>query len=350
VSSELLLLNTNQPSSKRYMQIDGLRTLFCLAIVLYHYCIRYFELFHGVANSYSFLPDAMVFVGGFFILSGFFTSINKLKCFWSKRFWTLYVPYLFAITITFFFVYYCNNFVNLSFADYGASILVFPTFISQWKLVDGALWYVCKLFVAYLLVSISYLIGKLFKNDLASLVCNFVWLILCFTSCFVSPASIVSKFFLVIFDSRLILYFLGVFMRSFILKFTSNLGNQLKANLTTPFFIISLLFSFAFFAIKYRPANLPYFLIIFLLICLSITGKIKLFDSKMFHTFGKSSYWCYLLHEYIGYLIIAPFDNNGLYWVGLSLALLYAFSSGVLFSLSCEKIKSFMVKHGDLQR
>lgn len=284
----------------------------------------------------------MVFVGGFFILSGFFTHISGLKNFWSKRFWKTYVPYLIAISIIFVVVYFCNNHWNLSLSDYAASILVFPTLISKWQLVDGALWYVGKLLIAYFLVSISFLIGRLFRNEFVAFICNFVWNVFCFASCFIDSQSFFSKMFLVIFDSRLCLFFLGFFLASFMEHKERRIRNKDIDFSSTFVFIFSLVLSFIFFGVSYSRYNVFYFSLVVSLIYFSLLEKNNFFDKGVFHLFGKSSYWCYLMHQFVGYLIIYVFDGLGLYFIGLCLALFYAAISGLTLTFLWNKVTDFL--------
>ena len=106
------------PSKKRLKKLDGLRGLFALMVVLYH-----FEEVYLPYNSYNFflVRQSNSFVDFFFVLSGFVISLNyesfidsssKFTQYIKKRFIRLY-PLLFFTTSIFIVYLIITNFIKV---------------------------------------------------------------------------------------------------------------------------------------------------------------------------------------------------------------------------------------------
>ena len=90
---------------KRILELDALRGLAALSVVLFHYTYQYFILTGYSEPIVSFFKFGGVGVQLFFVISGFviFLTLDKSKSvfdFFVSRFSRLYPPYWFAVIFT----------------------------------------------------------------------------------------------------------------------------------------------------------------------------------------------------------------------------------------------------------
>lgn len=98
----------------RNKQIEGLRAIGVIMIVLFHYIYRFNELY-GDASAFSVLSQwGSIGVGLFFMMSGYFMfggshkAYETLFQYYRRKVGRLYAPYLPAI-IVIFFGYICSK-------------------------------------------------------------------------------------------------------------------------------------------------------------------------------------------------------------------------------------------------
>jgi peptidoglycan/LPS O-acetylase OafA/YrhL len=103
------IIEDKMSSHRRFLELDGLRGLAALAVVLYHYLYHYNSLFGHSFAIPDFLWIGYYGVHFFFMISGFviFWTISRttkaLDFIWS-RFSRLYPVYWAALSLTFIFV------------------------------------------------------------------------------------------------------------------------------------------------------------------------------------------------------------------------------------------------------
>ena len=131
--------------NQRYSELDAIRGIAALMVVIFHYSIRYGELYgYAVAPAFGF-EWGRYGVQLFFIVSGFviFLTLDKkphTADFIISRFSRLYPAYWVAVVITFSFVYFFplpGREVDIKTA------IINLTMVQQWvgvANVDGVYW------------------------------------------------------------------------------------------------------------------------------------------------------------------------------------------------------------------
>ena len=148
-------------SKVRFLELDAIRGLAAIAVVLYHYTFRYPKLYADDFETYYKFAYGNLGVELFFILSGFviFMSLQKVKSpfeFLTKRFIRLYPTYWIAMIFTFLMVTIfglagkevtINEFlINITMLQYGLQI---PS-------VDGVYWSLFHELMFYFLMAASF--------------------------------------------------------------------------------------------------------------------------------------------------------------------------------------------------
>src|SRR6218665_3210372 len=150
-------MNTFSPNhQKRYLELDALRGIAALFVVLFHYSLHYKEL-----PVFSIFRFGITGVDLFFLISGFviFQSISAVKSgteFLINRLTRLYPTYWVAVTFTFFVIFFTNRVVlgyNYSpqWGDYWCNMTMFQYYIGVDDL-DGPYWTMITEMVFYLIM------------------------------------------------------------------------------------------------------------------------------------------------------------------------------------------------------
>lgn len=188
----------------RNISVDVYRFVLCAFIILFHYTIRFTQLFVNGDFSLWFVPDAYVVVSIFFIISGFFFSIKSLKTFIYKKIWCLYMPFVLSIIIISAVELSLLNLNSISMFDVVSNILVVPVMLGIGKYIDGAHWYIVSLLLFFLVLSVFYLVSKAAKKNKLFYVFVAAYAFLCFVSYRITGSSIAEKAFRIIFSNRLV--------------------------------------------------------------------------------------------------------------------------------------------------
>lgn len=152
---------SERKSSSRLVEVDALRGLAALAVVLFHYTTRFTQLFEPVALPTFSFPDGHYGVNLFFIISGFviFMTLEKTSRpmdFVVSRFSRLFPAYWVAIVLTFSITHLLGlpgKLVDLT-AAFGNLIMIHGLF--RIPHVDGVYWtlevellFYCGMFLLY---------------------------------------------------------------------------------------------------------------------------------------------------------------------------------------------------------
>ena len=302
---------------KYYDQITGLRGIFCVAIVVYHLFFRYRGL-----EAFGLIPNIAIVWGGFFVISGFFLHYENVKQYWVGKITNIIIPFWLAVTIIYiiriiFEKGYSSNIVTL-FLNY----LVFPNFVGV-ELVDGAHWFVEKLIYFYIIFWFINICGgkkwRMLLNAYAIGCCISIFLI--------SNNTNVVKLIKVIFDSRFLFLIFGINLS----RYKKEVKNDNMIVL-----IINLLMICYWFIVYTHWSNCIYFILILAIIILSLQGKLRFLTNRILLLLGTSSYFIYLLHQRIGYIIIESFDE---YYFGFAIAMITVL---IIPTILCKSYKKML--------
>ncbi|ROV59630.1 acyltransferase [Vibrio ponticus] len=293
-------------NTKRLLELDALRGLAALAVVIFHYLYRYDEIYgHDTLNvEWSYLGKYGVHL--FFMVSGFviFWTLNRIERpldFVISRFSRLYPAYWLAVILTFGVVYIFG--LPGREVDIQTAVLNFLMFQEYLRIshVDGVYWTLTVELTFYFWVFVLYAFSQL------------RWVELIFT-CLVLASVLNSLGYIEVHPA---IY--KLFLMKYIALFLSgicffNIVNKSKSKLTLISLTIALLSSVFIF-------SLEVFLIIAIfhvVFYLSVTGRIKFMTHKSLVFLGGLSYSLYLLHQNIGYVIInLSYDMQFNPWVGI---------------------------------
>lgn len=140
---------------KRNKQIEGLRGIGCLMILLYHLLYRYCEIYRedyniagtlGLIHSFGTYGVILFFIISFFFMGNKQNETNIIITY-LKRYYKLLVPYVISISIT----YLCEQFMDLpgrsvDLKTYLINLTMFQSLFG-YRDVDGAHWYLYTLLI-----------------------------------------------------------------------------------------------------------------------------------------------------------------------------------------------------------
>lgn len=282
----------------RIKELDSIRGIACLMVVLFHYTTKY-----SVAFNTEKTTDLLNFKYGgvgvslFFMISGFviYLSINNIenaKVFFIKRFIRLY-PIFWICMLTTFMIMNLSPIekYHRSFLDLIFNITMVPD-VFGFTRIDGVYWSLLPELFFYLAIGFTLFLKKI---KYFTYIC-FGWLLLILLNHFheVMPLRIIFNlkygyffiigicFYRIKFEKTLLVNHILIFLSYAI--YILNVGLSIKA------FLVGL-FIFTFYLFVY--------------------GKLKWIIIKPLIFLGEISYPLYLLHQFIGYYIIfSLLENN----------------------------------------
>ena len=286
----------------RIKELDALRGIAALAVVLYHFTTRYNQIFNkefSVNFSFGWLG-----VPVFFILSGFviYLTINKcknVKDFLKKRFFRLYPTYWICLFFTL-IVQNISSFSvnNLTLSDVLINFTMFQELFNVNNL-DGAYWSLFPELIFYLIMATL----MLFKKQNTFYFYNVILILL---------GIIYLTWPVMVFEKLITIHYILLFMIGIAFYRIYN-----KINTSVDFILI--FFNWLIGTKLYYYSNQSislfllycFFLIIIGVYFLFIYGKLKfLANSKVLMFLGYISYTLYLIHQNIGYVIINFTENH----------------------------------------
>lgn len=132
-----------------------------MAVILYHYTVRYDELFGHVSRYAVIFPNGGKAVALFFILSGYFAISHiegkQIAFYMTKRFFRMYPTYWIAVLITFPLVSAFLPSRSVSFTDALLNLSMMQGFFKISN-VDGAYWTLQYELFFYILIGILILL------------------------------------------------------------------------------------------------------------------------------------------------------------------------------------------------
>lgn len=292
--------------------LDGFRAIAIISVLLYHYFYRWndsiYPYFGGDYFHYGFKGVSFFFMISGFVICYSLQGTSNFITFWKKRFIRLFPSMLIASLITFVFLmlfdyskifadstHFRNLLTSITFLPPNLFDFIFAT-KNHFSYLNYSYWSLWPEIQFYLLASTIYFVDKLnFKR-------NFI--IICFA-------------LLLIYNLFL---FFGNVENKYFIKIT-NLFNLLKH---LCFFLSGALFYMLYKEKKNRKhivfLILAFVIINFKLILIDLVTSIMMYvlffcfiyfpdflrflENKAFVKIGVSSYFLYLIHEYIGVVLI----------------------------------------------
>lgn len=330
--------------TKRLWQLDSLRGIAALTVVLYHYFYRYTELFNNEAqNENNFISFGHYGVYLFFIISGFVISMSlsprtTLKKFARSRFLRLYPVYWAAVCITFITVSFFgleNREVPLT--DFLINFTMMQGFLG-FQNVDGVYWTLRVELSFYILIGLFYyLTCRKFSFTIFAL----FWVTISFILLNFWHVQFARYFAILIAAKFSIPFSLGIIFYEYYKK----QNNKNVFYIAQTVLLILLYVSSEMNVVDYHwlPVLLCYGLFYFSITC----KNYKLWNTflRLFTWLGTISYSLYLIHQNIGYIIIkyveTTFNSNIL---GILFALLFSILLAKLLYLLIEQPVSQLSK------
>ena len=295
------------PVKKRFSELDALRGIAAIAVVLFHFTFGYDNGFTGLSNDKFYFKYGYLGVNLFFIISGFviFMTLEKTKdsrSFFVSRFSRLYPAYWTAIILTVLLTTVINAPILKHMYTFKQVIVNFTMLQSFVKIndVDGAYWTLAVELVFYFWMWVIFKLKKLQYIN---------WVALAWT--IFSGLCAASNFG---FKKYVNVIFIAPFAPLFMAGILFYLLKTKKGNLLTHVFIFATLVFELYFEYKLKTtvnpegrfdiipsATITIFYIVFYLFAYN---RLVGLSGKLLGFLGGISYSLYLIHENIGYGII----------------------------------------------
>lgn len=317
----------------RYKELDALRGIAALFVVLFHFSMGREQLHLGFYLG-------ITGVDLFFLISGFviFMSISNVSAvseFAVNRFTRLYPTYWTCVTITFvaklLMIAYAGKVINTSLSQYLINLTMFQ-YHFRTPCMDDSYWTMIVEMWFYILIGLMFAVGKL-RNIIPIGVVALVSIVVTF----VFPTSAFAFGFNTITGYIPLFYYIPLFFAGIVFyKIMHTKSNHL-------WYYLLLV---ACFAVKIMPpdnggfiSHTHYILMLvfyFVLFILFVNHKLKLLVSRPTLFLGKISFALYLIHQFISTEVILPFliDICGInYWLSalITLTIVVLMASGVTY-------------------
>lgn len=315
---------------KRLLELDALRGLAAISVVLYHYFYNY-----GSRYGHAEMPTDWSILGKygvqlFFMVSGFviFWTLNRTDRpldFIVSRFSRLYPGYWFALFLTFSLVSYFDfPGYDVGLVDFLYNLTMLQEMFGR-PHVDGVYWTLTVELIFYFWMFSAYITGNINKINT---IC--IALLLLSISHSIELITLPKILYKILLLEYLPFFFAGICFYSIMAKGASMKSSSCLAISLLSTLVIYSLEAFVVFA---------FFYLIFLLL---INNKLTLLVNKPLLYLGAISYSLYLVHQNIGYMIINKFYLFNLNpMLGIATAILVSL---VLASISHELIEKTSIK------
>ncbi len=318
-------------SSSRILELDALRGLAAVAVVLFHYTTRYGQLFGHSDPCLLSLPIGHYGVDLFFMLSGFVIlmtlerTADSLKFAWG-RFSRLYPAYWAAAAATFAVVTLCGlPGQEVSLSEAIVNLTMIQALLGA-PHIDGAYWSLQAELIFYVNMLLLFRMGAFRRpNEVVAL---WVGLAIAVQSAEVgcqtalpACAGILSKISTIASLEFIPLFGIGIIL--FASKKGTRIGIASQSVLALCFFT---LIRFEGFVAAVIDGGLA------IALWLALTGHLAMLASRPLVFLGALSYTLYLIHENIGYVIIRSLEQAGLQPLA-TIAVAFAVSLSLAFAL-----------------
>jgi peptidoglycan/LPS O-acetylase OafA/YrhL len=329
----------NKENSSRLLELDVLRGIAALGVVLFHYTTRYDELFGHSSQLLFDFKHGDLGVALFFIISGFviFMTLEKTKRsldFLISRFARLYPAYWVAIILTFTIVSLCGlPEREASLYDAILNLTMWQQFIGV-KNVDGVYWTLQVELSFYVIMFCLYKFNWLKHIDFVCI----GWIAL------VIGHQIVSTKYNLEFPPHLQTFLLIIYAPLFIIGI---MFFQIKKHeFSCQKYIIIGLSLVGYHQVTNSRFKLLIILMFVIIFYLIIDNKLRFINLKPLIFLGNISYPLYLVHQNIGYVIIRRmYEYNINPNVSIFVAIVTAFFLATLINLYIEKPSISWIKN-----
>lgn len=318
--------------------IEGLRGLLIIWIILFHYTTRYSELYLKDVPI-SFDNGGRVGVAMFFVISGYFLTRSLLENgngwynvakFAINKYWRLYPAYLLSVVL----IFAITNFNDAAMRTVDVKTFVINCLIivhPKIAYVDGAHWFIASLIRMQIILGFLLLFRRNRENIIMLL-------------------SIIVLFFVVVNN----LY--------------SNYYLSKICSIVRMLDFLELLLGISIYLSIYTKEKYFYFLTILLCVCVALNTNLYLFslyfavlfilihplsdivrnfindtcilNNRILLYIGKISFTWYLIHQNIGYTIINSTSN---YFLGIVLAIAITFFMAIMINIIVKKIPKYIL-------
>jgi len=284
----------------RLKELDSLRGIACISVLLFHYTTKYSEIFNTSLTTRLFnFKYGGLGVDLFFIISGFviFLTVKKNTKpveFVYKRFSRLYPTFWVCVLLTFFLVRNSELIMyHRSFSELIVNLTMIPDVFGV-KRVDGVYWSLLPELMFYFLMFCLLLFKRIKYIDL---VC-FIWLLaISFNSYWdIMPLRVLLN---LTFGH---LFIIGICFY----KIKNKEARWWNHLLIFGSFITSMIIS----ELSYKHVFLLLFIVVFYMF---VYDKLKWIKLKPLIVLGEISYALYLIHQFVGYIIINELISNGVH-------------------------------------
>lgn len=289
--------------------IDGFRTLAIISVILYHYLYRWNDSINPYLGA-DFFHQGFKGVSFFFIISGFVICYTLEKTtnfvlFWKKRFIRLFPSMLIASLLTFIFLILFDNIPVFPKSHYFRNLVISITFLppnlfdwafgtkNHFSYLNYSYWSLWPEIQFYFLSSCVYFLNpeKFRKNFLvfSFIILSFYNLILLFEFTQVNYIRKAINLFNIV-------KFLPFFLSGALFYMIYN------KSILSNWYILLLVFLFITLNMPFLIVNVICYSLMFgLFFCFIYYPRILGFlENKFVVNIGVSSYFLYLIHEYIG--------------------------------------------------
>jgi peptidoglycan/LPS O-acetylase OafA/YrhL len=310
-------------NENRLLELDALRGLAAIGVLLFHYTLHYFAVFK-INNPLIFkMKYGYLGVQLFFIISGFviFMTLNKVKKpfdFIVSRFSRIYPAYWFCLILTFVTLYffYVPGRVT-SFKDALVNLSMLQMFFKVPN-VDGVYWSLRIELLFYFWMLLIYIRGILKKIEWIGL----LWMVLMIFAYYIELPKYVR-----ILKILLVLDFGHLFLAGILFYRIKNEGFTVLSGAL-------LLLTYVVQCITGDIESTYAVTVFYITFILFSFNKLSIIKFKPLLFLGAISYPLYLIHQYVGYILIKMFTNlsiNTTLSIFLTLSLVIVLASAIHF-------------------
>jgi peptidoglycan/LPS O-acetylase OafA/YrhL len=288
-----------------YTEIDGIRGLCAMLLLLHHYTKYIYDKNQEQDLYYHIMDYGRYGVHFFFVISGFliFMTLEKArhpKDFIISRFSRLYPGYWVCILLTTavsFSPYFPFHTITLN------QFLANLTMFQHWMFIediDGVYWTLAVELCFYVMIFLVFIARQQKNIERIGIVWMAIMLLNYYGAVYLSPNNTIN-----------INYYLPL-LKNGTLFFGGILFYQLKNGPAQKRKYVLLLLTLLVHLIINSIEETMVILLVYFILYLFVTDKLQIMRGKVFYYIGIISYSLYLLHQYIGYVIINFLNYHGI--------------------------------------